>query len=74
MFNVYDKVWVLYNNRPIKMTVFAVIDSMNYWKTGTERLYRLAGSRIGAGWGNNEGCQYKEENVFKTKEDLLKSL
>lgn len=71
-FKVYDEVWVMRGEKPCKLTVFAVVESMNYWKTGTEFRYHLVGSRIGAGWGNNEGEVF--EDVFPTREALIASI
>lgn len=70
-FNVYDIVWYMQNNALRQKIIFAVIDSMNDNKDGVERIYRLV---IGAGWGNNSGIVVEESKIFKTKEDLLKSL
>jgi len=72
--DVYDSVWVFENNKPKKKIVFAVIKSMNYWKTGTETFYQLVNSRIGAGWGNNEGVRRDHQSMFSTKEELIRSL
>ena len=73
-FKVYDKVWVMLNNSPTELIVFAVVESMGYWKVDTEMFYHLVGSRIGAGWGNNEGARYEPEKVFGSKEELLESI
>lgn len=73
-FDVYEEVWIMNNNTPTKMIVFAVIHSMNYWKNGIEIHYRLVRSKIGAGWGNNEGIRVKGDGMFPTKESLLNSL
>ena len=73
-FKVYDKVWIMMSNKPTKMIIFAVIDSMNYYKDSTERTYRLVNSQVGAGWGNNEGIIVNERKIFYLKEELLKSL
>jgi hypothetical protein len=74
MFKVYDRVWIMYNNQPREFKVFAVVESMDFYKTGTETFYRLVSETCGAGWGNNEGIKVSNEDVFRTKEDLLKSL
>ena len=74
MFKVYDTVWVMENNKPTKKMVFAVIESMDYFKTGVEMLYRLVDSRVGAGWGNNDGIRYEGSEIFSTQEALLDSL
>lgn len=71
-FKVYDEVWVMENNRPVKLLVFAVVESMDYRKTGTEVRYHLVESRVGAGWGNNSGQVY--ERPFATKEELIEAL
>lgn len=74
MFKPYDKVWIMRNNRPVAVIVFAVVQSMDYAKTGTEVHYHVVDSTIGAGWGNNEGARVSPEDVFATREDLLASL
>lgn len=73
-FKVYDEVWVMRGSRPTKLLVFAVVESMAYWKTGTEFHYQLVDHRVGAGWGNNEGERYALDKVFATKEELVASL
>lgn len=74
MKKVYDKVWIMENNAPKEKLIFAVIESMDFGKQGTEITYRLVDSSVGAGWGNNEGIGCSEENMFDSKEDLLNSL
>ena len=71
---VYDKVWVMQADAPKQKIVFAVIESMNYSKNGTEVFYRLVDNVVGTGWGNHEGIRYPSEKVFGTKEELVNSL
>ena len=71
---VYDKVWIMQNNKPTEMLIFAIIDSMDYWKTGVERHYRLVQDTCGTGWGNNEGIRCDVKDTYETKELLLASL
>lgn len=71
---VYDSAWIMHNNRPVEKKVFAVIESMDYDKTGTEISYLIVDSVIGTGFGNNEGTRYTADRVFATKEALLESL
>lgn len=74
-FEVYEKVWIMHNNRPTSFIVFAVIDSMADAKGGkVERLYRLVSNQVGAGWGNNEGMPRSSCDMFKTRAELVKSL
>jgi len=73
-FKVYDTVWMLSNNTPIEQKVFAVVESMDYWKTGTEFRYHVVNSQIGAGWGNNEGVIRGEDELYASKQELLESL
>lgn len=73
-YNVYDKVWIMYANKPTKMFVFAVIESMTDDKQHTEFYYHLVGELVGTGWGNHEGVRYAEENIFPSKEALIKNL
>ena len=74
MFNVYDTVWIMQNDKPTQKVVFAVVNSMDYNKTGVEVHLRLVNHQCGAGWGNNEGLLIAPVNVFTSKESLLKSL
>ena len=74
MFKVYDKVWVMIGSKPSERLVFAVVESMDYYKQGTETHYRLVESRVGAGWGNNEGIRADSGDVFATRGELIESL
>lgn len=73
-FKVYDKVWIMQNNRPKEMFVFAVVESMDYYKQGTEIHYQLVESMVGAGWGNNSGIRRGDDDIFATKEELVATL
>ena len=73
-FKVYDKVWIMRNNKPTKMLVFAVVESMDYWKRSTEIHYNLVDSVVGAGWGNNSGIRMKESEIFGSREALIESI
>lgn len=73
-FKVYDSVWMMSENTPIEQKVFAVVESMDYLKTGTEFRYHVVNSQLGAGWGNNEGVIRSGDVLFASKEELLKSL
>lgn len=73
-FKPYDKVWTMVDNAPAEMTVFARIESMDHAKTGVEIKYQLVRDKCGAGWGNNEGMQRGEEDVFETKAELAKAV
>ena len=70
----YDRVWVMRHNKPTELQVFAVVDSADYWKRGTERKYHLVDSMFGAGWGNNSGEEYHAKHVYPSKESLLAAL
>ena len=73
-FNVYDEVWIMESEKPTKKIVFAVIESMDLYKTGTDIYYRLASSQASAGWENSEGIYMNEECVSKTPKGLILSL
>jgi hypothetical protein len=62
------------NNKPTEKIVFAVVESMDFYKRGIEVHYRLVNSRMGAGWGNNEGIRREEHEIFPTKKSLLENL
>lgn len=74
MFEVYDRVWIMENNKPTEKVVFAVIKSMNYRKNGTETHLQLVDSQVGAGWGNNEGIRRSIADVFTDKEAVIRNL
>jgi len=71
-FKVYDKVWVMSDNKPKEMIVYSVIETMAFNPNATSFKYTLVHSIIGAGAGNNKDRYYT--GLFKTKEDLLASL
>lgn len=71
---VYDRVWIMDNNKPQQMLIFAVIEGMDYNKSGTDMHYRLVRDTMGAGWGNNEGIQRMRDQIFLSKAELLESL
>ena len=76
VFKVYDKVWVIENNQLREKIVFAVIESMDFYKRKdiTEKRYKLVSGLIGTGWGSNEGTEYSSVSMFNTKQDLINSL
>jgi hypothetical protein len=76
VFKVCDKVWVFRNNKAKEMFVFAVIESMGFYKKKdeTEKHYRLVDDSCGAGWGNNEGVRFESGSMFKSKQELIDSL
>lgn len=71
---VYDKVWIMENNKPVKKIVFSVVHSMSHMKNGVDTHYQLVDSQVGAGFGNNEGVRRGPDEVFPSKDALLKSL
>ena len=73
MFDVYNYAWVMIDNKPKQMIVFAVIKSMNNSKNGVDLHYRLVNDIVGTGWGNNEGLIYYPHEIFNTKQELLNS-
>ena len=73
-FHPYQRVWIMENNRPCELTVFATVESMAYDKKGIEFLYHLVSQTVGTGWGNNTGKRVSEDIVFATKADLVESL
>jgi hypothetical protein len=74
LFNVYDRVWLMRNNKPTEMIVIAVIQSMSSDRQNVDTGYRLVESQVGAGWENNEGVEYPIDKVFRTKKELIDSL
>lgn len=71
---VYDRVWVMSNNKPKEMMIFSVMECMNFNKRGTDTYYSVVEGTFGAGLGNNEGRRVPESSVFNSKDDLLESL
>ena len=71
-FSVYDKVWVMRNNRPSQLVVYGVVESMNYSKQGTRIRYQLVESQVGA--EDHTARDYSDKRVFSTKEELVATL
>lgn len=73
-FDVYDKVWIMQDNKPVEMIIFAVVVSMSINKRGQEVHYQLVKQLCGTGWGSGEGIRREEDSFFDSKQDLLDSL
>jgi len=73
-FDVYENVWIMQDNKPTEMVIFAVVVSMSHNKRGQDVHYQLVRQICGTGWGNNEGIRRDEASMFTSKEDLLASL
>ena len=74
MFKVYDRVWIMEDNKPKEKTVFAVIESMKQPRRDTQFYYHLTALRDGYTWGDGAGDRYHSRLVFKSKEELIESL
>jgi hypothetical protein len=74
MFSIYQEVWVMECNVPEIKTVYSITERMNHMKTGTEFVYTLVDSQIGAGVGDNKGFTYDQKHMFKSKQELIDSL
>ena len=71
-FKVYDKAWVMQNDKPTEMIVYAVIEEMSYWKQSEAVSYRLVSHILGASWGTSVPFDWDE--VFRTRDDLIEFL
>jgi hypothetical protein len=69
-FKVYDKVWVMHNNKPIEQMIYSKTEKMNFSKNGIETEYKVVSGTYGA--CDERSRIYKK--VFKTKEELIESL
>lgn len=72
-YNVYDRVWTMVGEKPSELIVFAVIESMD-GKRSTEIYYRLVRRSSGAVWGETEGIERHQKEVFPSKRELIASL
>ncbi len=73
-FDVYDRVWIMQDNKPVEMIIFAVVVSMSSDKRGQDVHYQLVKQLCGTGWGNCEGIRREEKDFYNTKQKLLDSL
>ena len=73
-FDVYDRVWIMENNKPKEMIIYAVVVQASYNKRGQDVHYLLVSTLCGSGVGNNPGIRREENDFFNTKEDLVDSL
>ena len=72
-FKVYDRVWMMYNNRPTQVIVYSIFEEMNHAKNGTEKSYSVVPDICGASESTSIRIGYRQY-LFKTKEELLASL
>lgn len=75
-FNVYDKVWVMEYNKPKEKRIATIIETSNYLKNGVDYRYHLVNSFIGYIFDFNNDYKkcYDEDNIFSSKEELMKEL
>lgn len=73
-FDVYDKVWIMKDNKPKEMIILAVVMEASLNKQGQDVYYMLVSTLVGAGVGNNCGIRREEKDFFDTKKDLVDSL
>lgn len=69
---IYDNVWVMYNNSPEQKMIYSRTEVMNYAKNGTDIEYRLVVGACGASDVN--AIKFSRDKIFLTKEELVKSL
>ena len=67
MFKVYDKVWIMENNKPKQKMIFAVVESMAHFKKGTETHYRLVDGTSALAGEITKGCAEKLRICFLLK-------
>ena len=73
-FSVYDKVWVMEYNMPTEKVVFSVIETMTWHGKATYVSYELINGRYAANTQIDKPCLLASSSVFKSKEQLIKSL
>jgi hypothetical protein len=71
-YKVYDQVWTMSDNQPVKRYVYGVLEEMDLGKRGTDITYYLVNEYCGATLLRS--TVRKEESLFVTKEELLESL
>jgi hypothetical protein len=64
-YNIGDEVWLLYNNKAVSSRIFRIEVKVDL-RLSARIIYYLSGSNI------DEFCS--EDKLFRTKEELLKSL
>ena len=73
-YDVYDRVWIMQNNKPKEMIIYAAVVEASFNKQGQDVHYTLVSTMVGAGVGNNTGIRAFEKDFFDTKEELVSSL
>jgi len=67
---VYDRVWIMENNIPKEMLVYAIVEEMGFTKRDTDLTYRLVSSTCSATFENSKRVSV----VYPTKHALIESL
>ena len=73
-YDIYDNVWVMFNNMTVERLVYSKTHTMNLGKNGVDTTYKLVESTVGVDHGGNMSIQYNSRFIFKTKEELIASL
>ena len=86
-YNVCDEVWVMHNNEPKKMEVYAVVQELAlgrgcprilnivWYKLGMKKhytWYRLITQRCGACF--NDTIRFSEDAIYSTRKELVDKL
>jgi len=74
MFKIYDEVWVMKNNTPIKVMIYSIEERMDFSKKNTEKFFTVVNGTMSADTNQNPAVGYDVKNIFKEKSDLINSL
>ena len=71
-YKVYDQVWTMSDNQPVKRFVYGVLEEMDLGKRGTDITYYLVIEYCGATLLSS--MVRRPEDLYHSKEELLESL
>lgn len=71
-YKIYDKVWMMRDDRPKQFLIYAIIQEMALEKTKVDTHYKIVPETYGACWDKSIGV--REEDLWDTKEELVMSL
>ena len=73
---VYDNVWIMINNKPQERIIYSVTETMDTisYNFTTKTFYTVVNGILGNGQGNNKEVGVARDCMFRTKEELIKSL
>ena len=77
-YKIGDRVWIMYDNKPKEVQIASISQQIYANPKGEDKIIPTYGFDVVKSWSTNTHlgatCCYPEEELFKTKDELIDSL